>query len=106
VKPFRILDDALLDLDTAASWYEEQRQGLGQELLGEFRELLEAALERPGTGVRVGDTPGGNEIRRYRLQRFKRYAILVATIRQEPTVLAFEHSSRRPGFWRDRLKSS
>jgi len=105
VKPFRILDEALLDLDAAACWYEEQRQGLGQELLGEFRERLEAALETPGTGARVGDTPGGSEIHRYRLERFKRYAILLATIRQEPTVLAFEHSSRRPGFWRDRLKS-
>jgi hypothetical protein len=77
---------------------------LGVELVAEFRERLAAALEMPATGALAGHTPGGKEIRRFRLQRFKRYAILLATIRGMPTVLAFEHSSRRSGYWRDRLK--
>ena len=55
-------------------------------------------------GTSGGDTPGGNEIRRFRLYKFKRYALVMATIDGVPTVLAFQHSSRRPGYWRDRLK--
>jgi toxin ParE1/3/4 len=103
VKAYEILDDALADLDAAATWYEEQREGLGLELVAEFRERLAFALEMPGAGAPAGHTPGGNEIRRHRLRRFKRYAILLATIDGTSTVLAFAHSSRRPGYWRDRL---
>lgn len=104
MKSYEILDEASDDLDAAAVWYEEQRQGLGLELVAEFRERLAFALENPGLGTPRGHTPGGNEIRRFRLSKFKRYAIVMATIDEVPTVLAFEHSSRRPGYWRDRLK--
>ena len=58
----------------------------------------------PQTGALAGSTPGGAEIRRFRLKRFGRYALLLALIDDVPTVLAFEHSSRRPGYWRERLK--
>jgi toxin ParE1/3/4 len=100
---FGILPEATAELDAAASWYEQQREGLGLELVTEFRERLAFALAMPGTGAPAGHTEGGTEIRRFRLLRFKRYAIMLATIRGVPTVLAFAHSSRRPGYWRDRL---
>jgi toxin ParE1/3/4 len=103
VKRCKILDEALDDLDAAAQWYEAQAVGLGVDLVAEFRVRLDLALDRPGLGTIAGRTPGGAEIRRYRLRRFKRYAILIATIHGLPTVIAFEHSSRRPGYWRDRL---
>ncbi len=101
---YRTLDEATADLDAAATWYEEQRRGLGLELTTEFRQRVHSAIDIPGAGAPAGFTPGGAEIRRYRFRRFKRYAILMATIDRVPTVLAVEHSSRRPGFWRDRLK--
>ncbi len=101
---YHILDEALADLDAAATWYEEQSEGLGLELTAEFRQRLNAALVTPGVGSPGGLTPGGATIRRYRFHRFKRYAIIMATIDGVPTVLAVEHSSRRPGYWRDRLK--
>jgi toxin ParE1/3/4 len=103
VKPYKILEEAIAELDAAATWYEEQREGLGLELVAEFRERLAFALELPSAGSPAGRTPGGSEIRRFRLSRFKRYAILLATIDDVLTVLAFEHSSRRPGYWRERL---
>lgn len=104
MKRFDILDEASDDLDASATWYEEQHAGLGQELVAEFRERLAVALEHPGLGSPAGHTPGGNEIRRFRLLKFRRYTIVMATIDGVPTVLAFEHSSRHPGYWRDRLK--
>jgi toxin ParE1/3/4 len=104
VNRYRILDEASTELDSAATWYEEQREGLGLELVAEFRARLAWALKMTTTGAPAGYTPGGSEIRRFRLRRFKRFAILLATIDEIPTVLAFEHSSRKPGHWRDRLK--
>lgn len=104
MKRYEFLDEAAAELEEATTWYEEQRKGLGLELLAEFRERLAWALEMPTTGAPAGYTPGGSQIRRFRLRRFKRYAILLATIHGTPTVLAFEHSSRRPWYWRDRLK--
>lgn len=103
MKLYKILEEATAELDSAATWYEEQREGLGLELIAEFRERLAWALDMPMTGAPAGYTPGGSEIRRFRLRRFKQYAILLATINEFPTVLAFEHSSRRPGYWRARL---
>lgn len=100
----RVVPAALAELDEAAGWYEEQEEGLGIELLEEYRERLAFALKMPSSGALAGTTPRGSEIRRFRLQRFGRYAILIATIEDVPTVLAFEHSSRRPGYWRARLE--
>lgn len=102
--PHRILPEALAELDAAAFWYEDQREGLGLELVSEYEKRLDLALRMPHVGTLAGATSRGNDIRRFRLERFTRYAILMATIDDIPTVLAFEHSSRRPGYWRDRLK--
>ena len=45
---YRILDEAVADLDAAMRGYEEQREGLGRELLAEFREQLEHSSRLPG----------------------------------------------------------
>ena len=101
---FRFLPEALIDLEEAAAWYEQQRAGLGEELLDEFDSCIAAAIETPGNGSASGTTANGNVIRRYRLRRFRRYAILMAGVDQIPTVVAFEHSSRRPRYWKDRVE--
>ena len=62
------------------------------------------SLRLPKSGSLVGETSCGTEIRRFRLKRFRFYAILLASINGIPTVLAFEHSSRRPEYWRDRVE--
>ncbi len=101
---FRFLPKALTDLEEAAAWYEDQRPGLGTELFDEFDSCIAGAIETPGTGSLSGTTAQGNQIRRHRLRRFHRYAILLAVIDGVPTVVAFEHSSRRPRYWKDRIK--
>ena len=93
-----------MDLEEAAEWYEDQRPGLGAELLDEFESCIAAAVENPGIGSPSGTTASGNVIRRYRLNRFRRYAILIAVFNEMPTIVTFEHSSRRPRFWKARLK--
>jgi plasmid stabilization system protein ParE len=100
---YRIRPEAKRELRDAARWYEEQEQGLGLELLARFNEKLAFALESPGAGTLEGTTTQGAEVRSFRLARFRRYAILIAAIDGVPTVLAFKHSSRRPGYWKARL---
>ena len=106
MKTHKVLKAALTEVAEAASWYDEEgAPGLGSELIAEYETRLEAALRMPGAGVVVATTANGTPVRRYRLRRFNRYAILIAEIDAHPTVLAFECSSRRPRYWQDRVKT-
>jgi plasmid stabilization system protein ParE len=105
VKPYAILAEAVGDLEEAADWYErEAGEGLGAALVDEFEARLTNALELPGAGTIVARTKRGAPVRRYRLHRFSRYAILMAEVKGVPTVVAFACSSRRPDLWQSRLK--
>ncbi len=105
MRAHRIRKEAADELAEAAAWYErEAAPGLGADLIAEYETRLAMGLERPGAGTIVATTSAGAPVRRYRLKRFKRYAILMVEIDGHPTVLAFECSSRKPGYWHDRLK--
>ena len=98
MRPYKIRQEAADEIAEAASWYErEAAPGLGADLIAEYETRLATALELPGAGAIVARTARGTPVRRYRLKRFKRYAILMAEIDGRPTVLAFECSSRKPG---------
>ena len=100
----QIRPEALIELREAAEWYEEQREGLGGELVDEFERTLEDALGRLETSAAIAKTSGGLPIRQFRLDRFSRYAIYLVVFDDVPVVVAFEHASREPGYWRNRLK--
>lgn len=101
---YRILPEALVELRKASIWYEEQRIGLGLELMEEFKICLESALLRLTSGSPIGITARGHTIRRFRLRRFKKYSLLIALMNGIPTVIAFQHASRYPGYWHHRVK--
>lgn len=71
----QIRPEALFELREAAQWYEDQREGLGGELVDEFERTLEDALGRLGTSTAIAETSRGLAIRRFRLKRLSRYAI-------------------------------
>ncbi len=98
----RILPEALAELTEAATWLEEQDAGLGLALLAEYRERVAFAQQMPGAGAFIGTTRAGSQVRRFALDRFHRYAILMVSRAEVHTVVAFEHSSRRPRAWRGR----
>jgi toxin ParE1/3/4 len=102
VTQYRSHPSALLELEEAAAWYDDQSTGLGEDLLAEFERCLAFALEMPGIGALM-PAPHGLLVRKYRLTRFDRYAIVIAFLEPLPTFIAFEHSSRRPGYWLRRL---
>lgn len=101
--PYRSHPSALRELEEAAAWYDDRNIGLGDDLLDEFERCLAHALEMPGIGAPM-HAPRGLLVRKYRLARFDRYAIVIAFMDPLPTFVAFEHSSRRPGYWLGRLE--
>lgn len=88
------------EIRTAAAWYEDCREGLGERLLA----AVDAAGKRIETAPFEGalwtrpDVPGG--VRRVRVGTFP-YSLVYLT---EPglVVLALAHDRQRPGYWRGR----
>lgn len=94
---------ALIELDDAMAYYENESPGLGLELLDAIEETVAFAAEVPAGGERRGHLLDAYETRRFMVKRFP-YLVYVAQIGDHREVVAIAHASRRPGYWRDRLK--
>lgn len=94
---------ALAELDAAMAHYEEQRTGLGLELLDAIEEAIAFAAEVPAGGERRGPALESHETRRFVAKRFP-YLVYVARIGDQREVVAIAHASRHPDYWRDRLE--
>lgn len=95
----RLHHDAALELDAAADWYDDQRPGLGNELVIEANRVLVAIRERPSTWPRSGELEDeASEIRRARMTRFP-YAVAYRIDAEEIVVLAFAHDKRDALYW-------
>lgn len=100
----RILDEAAEEAIEAAAWYEQKRTGLGVE----FSQAVNAALDLlEDEIVPLANMPGvagAQGAKRLVLRRFP-YDIVVREHPEEIIVVAIAHQSRRPGYWRYRLRS-
>ena len=94
---------ALIELDEAMAYYEDKRPGLGLELLDAIEETVAFAAEVPAGGERRGGGLDAYETRRFVVKRFP-YLVYASQIRGHREVVAIAHASRRPGYWRERLK--
>ena len=94
--------EAFVELDEAITFYEEQRPGLGLELLDAVAATVSFAAAFPEAGESRGGSLERFETRRYLVKRFP-YLVYVATVHGRREVIAIAHASRRPGYWRDRL---
>jgi plasmid stabilization system protein ParE len=93
-----ILDEAEADLERAFNYYQLQREGLGVELVDEFRRALELILRHPTAWQSLDDT-----YRRCRLHRFP-YGIFyrVDAASAQLVIVAIMHLAERPDAWRSR----
>jgi plasmid stabilization system protein ParE len=83
------------------TWYEEKCPGLGRELLAAARECFHLISEQPGVGSPVPGVSGSVGARRVVLKRFP-YTVIYMELGTELRILAFAHTRRRPGYWRER----
>ena len=98
--PARLLiaPEAANDIAEAYSWYEEQREGLGEDFLTRLRALLDTALRMPEIYPVVFQN-----FRRGLVRRFP-YAVFYEYENEQLTVYCVFHTARDPAKWRRRLK--
>ena len=94
--------EAVVELDDAMTFYDEEREGLGLELLQAVEETVEFAFHNPDAGERRA-AGSGHELRRFVVKRFP-YLVYVAGTAERREIVAIAHGSRRPRYWDGRVK--
>ena len=93
----RRLPSAVADIIAAAEWYDDQREGLGDDFVAEVDEAIRSLAQTALLyGVRYAD------VRCARLKRFKPYGIFYYLWQEEIIVFSVFHASRRPQIVRSR----
>lgn len=97
-----LVPEADEELVAAARWYEDRGRGLGERFVSEvsaaLRDIEDAPTRYPRMRYRAP-----REIRRRVLHHFP-YVIVYELRESECRVAAIAHTSRRPMYWRSRLK--
>jgi plasmid stabilization system protein ParE len=88
--------EAETDIEEAAIWYEEQRQGLGQEFLDDVLSLCETVSENPAIYPVVH-----RRTRRALIRQFP-FGVYFRIEDKQVIVVAVIHGSRHPRRWRQR----
>jgi plasmid stabilization system protein ParE len=98
VKPLQLSDPATAELIHAIRWYEQQRTGLGDELLDAITETIDLIRTHPEIGVpRSTRRPS----RQVHVNRFP-YNVVYRIRDNDIYVVAVAHTSRRPDYWKHR----
>ncbi|MBI2571102.1 MAG: hypothetical protein HYV63_29200 [Candidatus Schekmanbacteria bacterium] len=104
MRRIRILQEAAEEAIEAAAWYERERAGLGVE----FSQAVDAAIDLLEKEIvpltNMPGAAGSRGAKRLVLKRFP-YDIVVWELPEEVVVIAVAHHSRRPGYWRGRLRT-
>lgn len=100
--PIQLSAAAAAELDNAATWYDEQRAGLGVEFMDAVDEALDTLAEWPHSGASVEDVPPDLEVRRAPLARFPHHVAYIV-LGDRVRILAVAHDRRRPAYWAPRV---
>jgi len=91
--PFSVHDDAELELNEAADFYDIESLGLGSTLIDEFERAVATIREHPQAApVVLG------KVRRWGMLRFP-YSLVYSVRKHELRILAVAHQKRRPFYW-------
>lgn len=92
-----ISPEAEAELASAQGWYDQQRQGLGVELVAQ----VEATLQRIDRTPQMHGTIY-QDVRRAVVRRFP-YVVYYRIVDGEAVVIAIVHGSRDPKTWQSRV---
>ena len=96
--PIRFNPEATAELDEAISWYESQSPRAANDFRIQVNLAIAAMSQSPT--IRALDRGG---TRKYRLPKFP-YQVICTEKHSTLVVIAIAHTSRKPGYWRKRLK--
>ena len=88
----------------AVSYYEGLRQGLGAELIDRFEEAVEDIRNDPQTWP-VYPNWHGEPVLRSRSVKTFRYRIVYYIRDETVRLIAYAHTSRKPGYWHARTRT-
>ena len=101
MRQIRYLDATRAELDAAVTWYRDHRTtGVAEIFLTEISDSIVQIAELPDAWPISKLDPRV----RVRYLRRLRYGIFYLVDADFITVVAVAHTSRRPGYWKDRLK--
>ncbi len=95
----RFADAARRELQEAVLYLETEETGLGLRFLDAASAAKKQILEAP-----LAWHPLGHGLRRCHLKRF-RYGLIYRIRGQLVEIIAVAHDSRRPGYWKTRLRN-
>ncbi|UNX54973.1 type II toxin-antitoxin system RelE/ParE family toxin [Georgenia sp. TF02-10] len=101
--PRREHPEARREAYEAAVWYADQEPRLAERFAHEAQDALDFVCEWPGGAPPYRDLERTPSIRSKRVNGFP-YRIVYLVQNDEVVVIAYAHESRRPGYWRSRLK--
>lgn len=93
----RFLKPAETEVAEAITYFDQQREGLGDRFEQDLLETVRFIAERPLTGK-----PLTTRVRKFRLHTF-RYNVIYLVDTDEVIIVAVAHHRRRPGYWNSRL---
>jgi len=97
LKPVRFHSAAEAEIIAAATYYDEQVEGLGREFISEIARAMESIQTAPVSWPRYNRT----SYRLYVAHRFP-YVIYFLDLPDALWVAAVAHGNQRPGYWRSR----
>ena len=97
----RLLTEAKEELQAGAQWYEDRREGLGEEFAAAVEATLERIEENNLLYPHYEFANPGREIRRALVKRFP-YVVVYEVRADELLVLAVAHARQRPAYWKRR----
>lgn len=95
---------ALDELDAAVAWHENERPGRGARLFDSVARRVLQAARFPNGGPPIAGFPDHNDVRQF-VVKHAPYVLVTALIRGQRMVVAVAHTSRAPGYWRERLET-
>jgi plasmid stabilization system protein ParE len=94
--PFVFEPEVQAEVDDAYTWYERQREGLGEEFLDEVQAVLNRIQQDPELRAVIY-----RNVRRSFLRRFP-YAVYYRIEPDRIAVVAVHHTKRDPSRWQSR----
>jgi plasmid stabilization system protein ParE len=90
------MTEASIELVETVAFYDKRQTGLGVAFIAEFEKCMRLIQQYPDSGRH-----SGTHFRRVLTNRFP-YAVIYVEREEEFLVVAIAHTSRRPGYWKDR----
>ena len=92
--PVRFRREAKVELNRAAAYYEEQRDGLGLDLLSEVEKVTQRIGQNPKLHAVYKDTP----CRKAVVARFP-FNVFYQELDDVVWIVAVAHAKRKPDYW-------